>query len=516
MKYYIQQAIGKEARKRLKRSIERKRLAERARERFSKRTGKKAQITEPEQSEVLQVERHFDPTYCIRHRRFLAGSIWRKLQSGEYHPKPAHRVQIAKPDGSHRPIDIFSIPDSAVSNVVFKNIIERNQRYFSSYSFAYRNDKTILDAINRIKQASAYSSVYILNYDFSKYFESIDHRYIENILDDRHLFRLSKLERAYMKNVLSYEFIVASGEVAHPLERRQSGVPQGMSISLFLANAAAHRLDLELERRNGNFARYGDDAIVISYSYEDAIRLKEVFDNFSSVSKVKINREKSIGVRILSDTKEEMRSVTSFDFLGYQFSANRIDVSRRKISAWKNTLSRIIYNNLLLYLNDNANLPFNKHRIGGKQFDWDLVQCVNELRRFIYGTNRESDVSGFLDDDLPLRRAEGATGYFCLVEKNDVFAELDGWLVDTLHRGLTKRRKLLISRAISYDVPSHQSLIQGSWYLRETPKLDTSLPSFSRAWRVARKRWLRHGSSGIDRRELDYKKISSNDWNDFE
>lgn len=503
MQFVIQREIEMEARKRLRRQRARNRQSEVYRATFTKRTGSEASTprssTSPE-----PVHKHFDPIYCIRHRRFLAKSIWKALQEKRYQPTPSLQIHLTKSNGQKRSIDIFSIPDSAISSLMFQNIVKRNQRYYSAFSFAYRFDKTILDAVERIRMATSYPSVYLLNYDFSDFFSSINHNFLSQIIKETRMFRLSTIEKHYISSIIKHPFASFPDYTKERFADRNKGVPQGLSISLFLANVAAHPLDLELERRNGSFARYGDDCIVVAYSYEDAIQLKDVFENYSKNSGISINRSKALGVRILSEAREEMRSVSSFEFLGYRFSRGSVRISDSKIRSWKKSISRILYRNLIMYLNPRKDLPFNSKRIGGLHYDWDLTQCINEIRRFIYGVHSEYNIQCYLAEIRPIKRAQGATSYFCLVDSNEQFRELDGWLLNSVERALSYRARLLRTRGLAYNPPDSTTLMTGNWYHRAYPPLETRLPSFSRAWRAARKRWLRHGTAGIDSRFLSY------------
>lgn len=147
MQELIEQAIIRKAKGVLRRQrIEHANLHKYA-ERYNKRTGLTAGEPITADPRWWSYHPHFDPRYCIKHARYISRAIWRKLQHGFYEPIPAIQFDVPKPDGSSRPVMAFAIPDSAVANVIHRKLTRRNLNQFSAYSFAYRPDKSVFDAI---------------------------------------------------------------------------------------------------------------------------------------------------------------------------------------------------------------------------------------------------------------------------------------------------------------------------------------------------------------------------------
>jgi hypothetical protein len=230
---------------------------------------------------------------------------------------------------------------------------------------------------------------------------------------------------------------------------RQRGIPQGNSLSLFLANVAAHMLDLQLDRVNGAFARFADDVVVVNYRYEDAQRTTEIFREYSDISGIQINEQKSPGIKLFAEKNPEISGIDHFKFLGYQFTGEGTKVSAKRVTNIKRRCSRIIYNNLLYYPKRAA--QFNTKRVGKGYFDWDLVQCVNELRRYIYGRISQEKMDDYLDDKIKVQKVTGVTSYFCVVDDPSVFRELDGWLVNVLKRAYRERYRCLSHKGTSIN-----------------------------------------------------------------
>lgn len=475
--------------------------------RFTSRTGIASLAAPNRRPGYWDYHNQYDPVYCIAHARFLAKRVWSKIQSGTYKPIPAIQFEIDKPDGGTRTIMSFAIPDSAVANVFHRRLTLRNRGLFSSYSFAYRPDKTVLEAIIHLQRMLQPSKTYVLKYDYSKYFDTIDHEYLRKLID-KQTFVVTGAERKVIDAFLNHEFAIYPSWMTLKYEERKRGVPQGSSLSLFLSNIAAHELDMQLERLDGSFVRFADDVIAIAHSFTHARNIELEFRAHCERSGVKINFEKSSGISLLisrlSDDKrsffidqddgDEISVIDHVDFLGHQVSSGHIDLPHRAIKRIKRKLSEIIYIHLLLY--PRKGHPINPMRLGGSHTDWDLVTCVNEIRRYIYGGLKERDIQKFLDEDVKLPIVRGLMAFYPLVSRVDKLAMLDGWLKNVLIRAMRERGRLIVAQGGKPYQISDISLVEGSWYKSDIPN-ESILPSFVRGWRASRKFYKRYGLSEI-------------------
>lgn len=494
----IRREIEREARKRLARVRRESVSAKYKRIKFEKRTGVHGAVSTKITPAYWGVGNHFNPLYCIKHSNFLAKGLWKSISGGDYSPVPAVELKIKKASGGERAIQIFSIPDSAVSNIFTRNMITRNDNIFSSSSFAYRKSKTPLDAIIHLRNLTRYGKVYTVSFDFKSYFDSIPEDHIRrNIFAKNSPLLTTNAERSIIRGFLRHKYADVTGYKSGSFVRRVQGIPQGTSISLFLANAAAHELDMQLEKMNGRFVRYADDVLIVTNSYEDAINASNTFREFSIRSGIPINEQKSQGIRILSHNGEaEIRSVDGIDFLGYRLNQNNILLSDRSMARMKRIVGKKIYNHLLLYPRKYGS--FNTSRVGPGFLDWDLVTCINDIRRYLYGGPGEETVRNFLDAKATIRRFKGIAAYYCLVDTVRQFSELDGWLVNVLHRAHVERSKLLLSNyRVSVSSPTIEQIVDGTWYNYPSLKMETQCPSFVVSWRTARKKWSRKGLVGL-------------------
>lgn len=441
--------------------------------------------------------KHFDPLYCKRNANFLAKTIWHKIQEGTYEPKPAVRFEMPKATGGTRPIMQFTIPDSAVASVLNRRLTLRNLKKQSGNSFAYRPDRNLFDAILKIKGAIKDHRTFAIQLDFKNYFDSIPHVYLIRLLNMREMLAISRVERGAIQSFLIHRYASKDNYAKKLFDERVQGTPQGSAISLGLANLANHPLDCELESINGQFARYADDTVVICYSYEDALHAQKAFVEHCKISGLKINEEKSDGIRILARREEEFKTITDLKFLGYGISPAGFFMHSDVEKRLKRSLSRLINLYLIHYIEKHQPNP---KRVGSG-FDWDLIGLISELRNILYGGLSEEDLRRFIKSGKKLRRMRGLMGFYALMDRHDALIRLDGWLVSTIKQALVKRYKIIGKKTLK--APKTSLLIKGDWYLAgkyntATFAPDARMPSFVRGWAAARKYFYSFGLEGVD------------------
>lgn len=461
---------------------------------YTKRTGLP---TTASVTPITLVHKHFDPYYCKRNANFLAKCIWHKILDGTYQPMPAVKYDLPKPGGGKRQVMQFSFPDAAVASALNIKLTTRNLKKQSGNSFAYRPDRNVFDALLKLRSAIKTDKTFILQLDFEKYFDNIPHTYLKKILNAREYILVSDTERKIISAFLCHRFSDKKNYQIGNFEHRTIGTPQGSSISLTLANLASHPLDLELEAVNGQFARYADDTVVVSYSYEDAIKAYDIFRAHCKESGLRINRDKSPGIWILSEGEEEFRSLRDFKFLGYGVSSHGLimhDAVERRL---KFKLSRLINLYLIHYIKKTPPMSISK-RVG-VGYDWDLLGLIYEIRLALYGGLTEEQLRAFVKLGKKLPRMRGLMGFYALLDSSEALVRLNGWLASTIKQALHRRYKLLGLTMTT----SKKSILNGSWY--DSAKFDTptfrpdpKLPSLVRAWSAARKYYFCYGLHDVE------------------
>ena len=334
--------------------------------------------------------------------------------------------------------------------------------------------------------------LFILEYDFENYFDSIRHDYLYQILEKH--FLVSDQESTLLKAFLENQRARSVADYKNGLfETPTIGIPQGSNISLFLANVACYELDREVEQVGVTFARYADDSLIVCDTYEKANTCAKLLSSHGQRSGTKINYEKSPGISLLTpDPNAEIKRKNSVDYLGHSLSPSGVAIAKTSIARMKRRCSKIIYNNLLLQPKRGK---VNQDRLGPGFHDWDLVACVNELRRYIYGRLSETALSEVLSwQGLPKTTLCAMSFYPNVDEVGAVqIRALDGWLVDTLLRAYAKRCQILHSLGLSPSPVSREAVISGRWYEFDQIKVEMRLPSFYRAWLYVRKVREAHG-----------------------
>lgn len=469
------------------------------RERFEKRTGVAALVSGAAAS--AYPDRHFDPKYCKRNANFLSKTIWHKVQSGQYKPRPAIHFQIDKPGGGKRDIMAFSIPDSALANVLMRRIRERNLKRFSPHSFAYHPDKNIFDAVLDLRgYIISTDKVYAVQIDFTNYFESIPSALLRNLMNDRELLIMTDAEKAAVREFMFHQFAQRNEYALGTFGTRRRGTPQGSSISLLLANLANHNLDVRLEKMPGKFVRFADDVTAVCGSYESAVAIEGCFHEHCRETGISINAGKSPGIAILSEKVAEIRTTASIDYLGYRFTPKGLTLSDTTIKRVKRRISRLMD---IYLINCIKKVALNSYRVDSVAgYDWDLLGLITEIRNYLYGGLSEAELNAMMYDGKKLKKMRGLMSFYALLDEKASLAALDGWLVNTMKRVTRKRDKILKSKyGASGLTPSERDLIMGTWIdptnWRGEAKADFRLPSFQRGWRAARKYYFTFGLKDV-------------------
>jgi len=417
------------------------------------------------------IARGFDPYYVLHHAKAIARSMERSLADRSYEPRPAFKYSVPKPDGTFRQVSVFQIADSALSSLTFKRLMDKNARHFSASAYAYRADLSVHDAILHIaSDLKLRNRLYLAEFDFTKFFDTISHRHILAMLGDRRFF-VTQRERFIIEKVLSTPSL-AMHEYIGPLKPRISGIPQGTSISLFLANLAAYPLDRHLERLGVGFARYADDTLIWSDSYAEIGRAANALEEAASEMGVAFSFLKSKGITLLSPAglKAEFAAQNAVDFLGYKISQDHLSIRHESITRIKSHISFLIYQNLLQEPK-RGNCP--SVRMLG-EIDMDYPVLIYQLRRYLYGGLSESMLRRFLVRQIPKLRFKGLMSFYPIVDDEDLLKKLDGWMLACTMRAI-KLRGALWSQYYPGTLPTpHGKSSAQVLQLRHNPSLHHS------------------------------------------
>jgi len=398
--------------------------------RNSKRLGLSAPHKKIHTPDYWNIDPKYNPFYVKGKYKSIARSIAKKIEDRTYVPNSPYLKKVPKPDGGLRIVSIYQIADAAVSKLFFNRLLSKNKHRFSSFSYAYRNDRNVHFAIQDIfVDLRRNERTFIAEFDFSDFFGSISHNFLKKQFNENGFF-ISPEEK----------FVINAF-----LRGRKVGIPQGTSISLFLANLTCWNFDQSLEKEGVKFSRYADDTVIWTPDYSKICNAFGLINNFSKDAGVNINPTKSEGISLLTNEglKSEIVSKTSLDFLGYSLSVNKVSIKKKSFEKIKKQISYILYRNLLQ--------PIKRKSLAGQHIpandrDKNFLSAMCEIRRYMYGGLSKKQIKDYLSGRTKRIYFKGIMSFYPLVDDVDQLTRLDGWLLSVIHRSLQLRSKILIAR----------------------------------------------------------------------
>jgi RNA-directed DNA polymerase len=457
------------------------------------------QVKQVYPAEYWSADKGFDPYYVHSHAAGISYAIEKALKSGQYRPRSAVVYSVEKADGALRDVAVFQVADSAVSKLTFLRLIEKNSRHLSAHAYAYRHDLTIHDAVLHISSDfNSRSRIFIAEFDFRKFFDSISHEHIRRALSDQRFF-ITDRENKVIDAFLRAPSLPPSEYTAEWKGEREKGIPQGTSISLFLANVAAYPLDRKLEALGVGFARYADDTLIWGDSYDIVCRAVNALEETAAEMGVELNFNKSEGISILcpEGVTAEFRSKASVSFIGYTIGSQLISFRRENLKKSQDWLSYLIYSNLVQEPKKGRVMS---ERVSG-DVDWDYVVMLAQIRRYLYGELSESQLRKYMGRQTPLMRYHGLMSFYPVVNDESVLKHVDGWLLNSVYRALRLRGRLLLKSGLSrLPIPhglSKADLVKFRHITREGKRIDLRFPSIARVARLIRRASKTYGASAI-------------------
>ena len=202
----------------------------------------------------------------------------------------------------------------------------------SDACFSFRRQKTVKDAIDKVLEIPDLEDRYVLKMDIHNYFNSMPTDGMtqvirEVITDDEPLCRFL-CDFLSVNRALVYS---ASGDEEHNhIISEERGAMAGMPVSAFMANIYLLSLDKEFESLGIPYFRYSDDIIVFASTEAERQKCRELVERRVAEKGLTMNPDKLA----LSDPGEP------WEFLGFEYHNDRIDLSHVTISKMKAKIKR--------------------------------------------------------------------------------------------------------------------------------------------------------------------------------
>jgi group II intron reverse transcriptase/maturase len=248
-------------------------------------------------------------------------SLLDRLKSGRYRAPPVRRHYIDKSDGGKRALGIPSFEDKVAQRAIVMLLEPIYEQDFRDCSFGFRSGRNAHQALQVIHRGIlGQRARWVLEVDVRKYFDSIDHAKLRELLARR---VTDGVVRRMIDKWLKAG-VLEQGQLSYP----NTGTPQGGVISPMLSNVFLHYVldewfaEQVQPRLRGISAliRYCDDFVMLFARKDDAERVQAVLGKRLAKFGLELHPDKTRLIDFRPPAERvgvETTLPTTFTFLGF-------------------------------------------------------------------------------------------------------------------------------------------------------------------------------------------------------